>query len=135
MARQRNPKTHGDRKLRKAARAPKESGQIVRQGILRASHPGARNQVKKSGRARGDFHQALIGGRGRGQENRIQMMRLHDFAILRRFFRREIGNENSVSPCFRGRCGKFLQTHLENGIEVAEEHQGHLAGLANLPHK
>ena len=119
----------------KLARPPKESGQIVGQRVLRAGHAGARNQVKKAKGARGDFHEALVGGSGRGQEDSVQVMCLQDLAIVRRFFRREIGDENAIGAGLRGRGGEFFQAHLEDGIEIAEEHQRHLAGLANSPHE
>jgi len=42
MARQRNPEADGNGKPRDGAGPPKEGGEIVRQGILRASDAGAR---------------------------------------------------------------------------------------------
>src|SRR5208337_4253642 len=83
VSRQRNPEARGNGELREAAHSPKESGQVVGQRVLRTRHAGARNQIEKTGRARGDFHQSLIRGSGRGQENGVQMMRLQDLAILR----------------------------------------------------
>src|SRR5712692_8257515 len=55
MAGKRNAEAHSNRKLRDAASPPQKSGKIVRESILRTGDAGARDEIEKTGRARGDF--------------------------------------------------------------------------------
>src|SRR5580704_7646797 len=51
-------------------------------------------------------------------------MALQGGEIFVSFLGRQIGGQNSVSASRRGSFGKFLKTHLQNGIEIAEQDRG-----------
>ena len=107
------------------------AGKIVGKRIFRAGYAGARDEIEKPGGRGGDFLQALVGGSGRGEKNGVEIVRVQDAAIVLGFFGREIGDEDAVGSGLRGSRGKFLQSHLQDGIEVAEEDKRDLAGFAD----
>src|SRR5258708_11695684 len=123
MARKRDPEADRDGKLRDAAGAAQERGQIVGQGILRAGDAGAGNEIEKTGGAGRDFREAVVSRRGCAEEDGIEMMSGENASIVFGFFGREIRDKDAIGP---GECGggrKFFETHLEDGIVVAEKNE------------
>ena len=62
---------------------------------------------------------------------RVEILRVEDAAIVFGFFGSEIGDEDAIGAGLRGSGGKFFETHLEDGVVIAEEDERNLAGLAD----
>ncbi len=56
---------------------------------------------------------------------------MQDAAIVFGLFRREIGDENAIGSGGSSGSSKFLHSELQDGIEITEEDQRHLAALTN----
>src|SRR5580704_7824008 len=59
-------------------------------------------------------------------------MALQGGEIFVSFLGRQIVGQNSVSASRRGSFGKFLKTHLQNGIEIAEQDQRRVRTRAQM---
>src|SRR6266850_393951 len=117
------------------AGAAQERWKIVGKRILCTGNAGSGNEIEKARRAGGDFCEALVGGSGRAEKDRVEMVRGENAAIVDGFFRREVGGENAIGACrCGGRC-EFFEAHLEDGIVVAEEDERNLGGLADTSNK
>lgn len=132
VAGQRNAEADSDGKLRDAAGAAEKGGKIVWQRVLCSGHAGAGDEVEESGGDSGDFGEALVCGSRCAEENGVEMMRGEDAAIVVGLLGSEIGDENAVGACVGSGSSEFFEAHLQDGIVVAEEDEGNLAGLANL---
>ena len=111
--------------------APQQAREIVRQRVSCAGYPGARDKIEKAGGASRDFPEALVIRSRSREKNGVEILRVDYSVIILGLFRRQIGDEHAVgSGQSRGSC-KLLEPHLQDGIEISEENQRHLAGLAN----
>src|SRR6266478_3135151 len=99
----RNAEADGQRKLRDLAGAAQQRGKIRGKRVLLTGYAGARNEIEKAGRAGGDFLETVVGGSGSAKKNGVEMMCRNDAAVVFRFLRSEIGDEDTVSAS--GRCG------------------------------
>ena len=106
------------------ADAAEKSREIVGQSVLCAGYAGAGDEIEKTGGHGGDFGEALVGGSGSGEKNRVEMMRGENTAIVVGLFGSEIGDEDAVGAGVCGSAGEFFQAHLQDGIVIAEEDEG-----------
>src|SRR5258708_32968659 len=104
---------------------------MVGQRVLRASYACSGDEIEEAGRDSGDSGQALVGGGGRAEEDRVEMMRGEDAAIVGGLFGSEVGGEDAVGAGFAGCAREFFEAHLQDGIVVAEEYEGNLRRLAD----
>src|SRR5438034_8995270 len=128
---ERNAKTHSERKLCDRAGATQERGKVVGERVLRAGDAGAGNEIEKTRRAGGDLREALVSGCGCSKKNRAEMMSAKNTAVVRRFFRREVGRQNTIRACGFSRRSKFLKAHLQDGVVIAEQNQRDFRRQAN----
>src|SRR5260370_12788914 len=116
MARKRDAEAHGDGKLRDAAGAAQERGEIVGQRILRAGDAGAGDEIEKTGRTCRDFRKTFIRGSRRAKKNRVEVMRGKNAAVVFGFFGREVGGQNSISTGGCSGPSEFFGAHLPNWV-------------------
>src|SRR5580692_9410250 len=135
MAGERNAEADGDGKIGEVACAAEKRGKFVRERVLGTGHAGAGDDVEKAGGCGRDDFKALVAGGRSGQEDCVEMMSVKDAAVVGRLFEGEIGGENAVGAGFLSRRGEFFKAHLEDRIEIAEEDEGNLAGLANAAYE
>src|SRR6267143_459875 len=95
VAGKRDYKTNGDGELRNAAGAADERGEIIGQHIFCAGDAGAGNQIEETGRASGDFREAVVGGSWSAEKDAVEMMHGENAAIVFGFFRREVRDEDT----------------------------------------
>src|SRR5579863_962158 len=107
-------------------RAAQQSWQIIGKSIFRARNAGAGDEIEKSGGARGNFLQALVIGGRSGEKDSIEVLRAKDTTVVFRFFGSKVCGENTIGTGLRCGSCKFFQTHLQDGIEIAEKNQGNL---------
>src|SRR6267378_1249768 len=127
VAGKRDSKTNSDGELRNAAGAADERGEIIGQHIFCAGDAGAGNQIEETGRASGDFREAVVGGSWSAEKDAVEMMHGENAAIVFGFFRREVRDEDAIGAgdCCGG--SEFFETHLQDGIVVAEEDERDLS--------
>jgi len=65
----------------------------------------------------------------------IEAAGVEDSVVAGRFFRGQIGGEDSIVSSRCGGIGEFLEAHLQNRIEVAEENERHIRMNTNPPGK
>src|ERR1700730_13573965 len=131
MAGGRTAAAYGNGKVCEGASAANESGKIVGERVFGAGNAGAGDEIEEAGRNGRDFCQPFIGGSGRAEKNRVEMMRGEDTAIVGGFFGSEVGREDTVGACFAGGAREFLEAHLQDGIVVTEKHERGLGGCAD----
>src|SRR5258708_33556442 len=125
----RDAEANGDGKLRDLAGAAQQRGKIRGKRVLLTGYAGARNEIEKAGRAGGDFFETVVGGGGSAKENGVEVMRGKDAAVVAGFFRREIGDEDTVRASRRSSGGQFSEAHLEDGNVVGEKEERHLGRM------
>ena len=76
--------------------------------------------------------QALVVGSRSDEKNCVELIRSHNAEVIVCFFRREISHENAVGSGGGSGRGEFLETHLKDGIVVAEEDERNLRRFANV---
>src|SRR6267143_1397711 len=103
-----------------------ERGETIGQHIFCAGDAGAGNQIEETGRASGDFREAVVGGSWSAEKDAVEMMHGENAAIVFGFFRREVRDEDAIGAgdCCGG--SEFFETHLQDGIVVAEEDERNL---------
>src|ERR1700682_644243 len=131
MAGKRDAEANGDGKPCNGAGAADKRGQIVWERVFRAGNAGTRDQIKEARGHGGDFGEAVVGGRGRTEENGVEVVRGQEATVVGGFFGSEVGGEDAIGARGRGCDGESLETHLEDGIVVGEEDQRNLRALAN----
>ena len=103
------------------------SGRSSGERFARAGHARARNQIQESTGKFGDFARRASVEVGAARKIVSSPCACIDRAIIAGFFGRQIGCQHAVGArCCRG-VGEFLQAHLQDRIEIAEEHQRHVA--------
>src|SRR5215475_10543235 len=121
MTRLRNAEAHCNRQLRNGAGATKQRGEIFWKRIFRASDAGARNEIEESRRNASDLSETFVGGSGSAEEDRVETVRVQDAAVFLGLFGSQICREGAVGAGLRGGGSKFLESHLENRIVIAEK--------------
>src|SRR6266566_1513741 len=129
VARERNPEAHGEREFGDRPGAAQQCGKVVGKGVLCSGDAGAGNEIQETRGTGRDFREPLVGGGRSAEKNRVEAMRTNNPPVILRFFGREIGHENTVGAGRSSSRCEFLNSHLQNGIEVAEQHQGEVRSL------
>ena len=79
-----------------------------------------------------DGFQALVGAGGRGQKHGRELVGLHGAEVVGGFFDGEVGDQSAVNSCVFSSLAEFVQSELEDGIEITKDDEAGLRVLADL---
>ena len=128
------PKPTAIGNLRESPHAPHQGRQFLGQGIrARPSRRCAKSNTESRSNTSAICARRASVEVGAARKIVSRPLRLHDRAIVARFFGRQVGRQHAIGAGRGSRFGEFLEAHLQDRIEIAEKNERHLAVRAQAP--
>src|SRR6185503_6786863 len=132
LLRRRDAEAERHRDAGERAKPGDQRPRVVRERLALAGDARAADRVHEAAARFGHLPQPLVGAGRRGQEDGVDLRGACRGDPRLAFLGRQVRDEHAVHSGLRGLPRDALEAALQQGVQVAEEHEGQLARLPDL---